>query len=370
MADVTRSTIVSDPEAFWRTQGKPLLREVQLEEIRACFSGDLAKVRPIHAWVHGPPGAGKTLCVRYLLDEAQGKGVLPAYVNCRERFTFLSVVESILDVVKPLRSPKSTKERQLSILMSTLADKRAVIALDEIDVLREKDATDLLHHLSGLPQVSLICIASSRQPLLKLSDAVKSRLAPRQILFPRYLPEETLEILQDVIHRALKEGVCEPEALRKIVDHSYGDARRAIALLRHGVQRVEEEGAPLLKPDHLKVSNIDHFSLRAEDQLNLLSSHHRILYELVCANQPVPSTKLDADYRNTCEARGTPAVSPRTVTKYLDVLTRLKVLHRERGPGTAGWIYSLPKHGENREPYQLYERGGLPGKSCPSRAPL
>ena len=333
-------SLVNDPEAFLRNPSKPLLREYQLEELQACFSGELAKVKPIHAWVHGPPGVGKTFCVRHLL-KSPPTGALPVYINCRERFTFLSVLESILDVVKPLRSPKSTKERQLSILMSTLSDRQAVIALDEIDVLKEKDVTDLLHHLSSLPHASLICIASSRKSLLQLPEAVKSRLAPRQILFPRYKPEEMLVILEHAVVRSLKKGAWAPEALQKIVDHSYGDARRAIALLRHGVQRAEEAGSSSLQADHLKVSNISHFNPWVEDQLDCLSCHHRMLYEQVCSQGPVPGTKLEDAYRTVCERQEIPALSSRSVKNYLDTLCQQKILQREHGPGTPGWIYQV-----------------------------
>jgi archaeal cell division control protein 6 len=340
MAAPQNLSLVNDPEVFLRNPAKPLLRDHQLAELRACFSGELAHVKPIHAWVHGPPGVGKTLCVRHLLKEPPA-GALPVYVNCRERFTFLSVVESVLDAVKPLRSPQRTREHQLAVLRKEFAEKRSVLVLDEVDVLKETEVSNLLHHLCEFPGVSVICVASSRQPLLKLPEAVRSRLAPRQVLFPRYRPEETMVILEHAAEQGLKKGAWAPEALQKIADHSYGDARRAFALLRHGVQRAEEVGSPRLQVEHLKVSNINHFNPWVEDQLDCLSFHHRMLYELVCSQGPVPGTQLEDAYRNVCDRQGVPALSSRSIKNYLDTLCLQKILRREHGPGTPGWIYRV-----------------------------
>ena len=334
-------SIVIDSKALLGIPEKPLLREIQLKEIQACFSGDVAKVSPIHAWVYGPPGVGKTLCVRYLLLKALPAGFLSVFINCRERLTFLAVVESILDVVKPLRSPHRTREHQLSILKSTLVDRHAVIVFDEVDTLHQKDLTDLLHHLCSFPKLSLINIASSRQPLLKLPETVKSRLTPRHILFPRYQPEEMMVILKHAAMQGLKSGAWTPEVLQKITDHSYGDARRAIALLRHGVQRAEEGGASQLTSEHLKVSSFDQLQPLIEDQLDSMTTHHRLLYELASSKGPIPGTGLEEGYRKACEHQGVPALSSRSVKNYLDTLCQQRLLSREHGPETPGWIYRV-----------------------------
>ena len=336
--------LVSDPEALLGHSGQPLFRESQLAEIRGCLLGKLAAVRPIHAWVHGSPGAGKTFCVQYLLgSEAKEAGYLPVYVNCRERFTFLSVVESILDAVKPLRSPQRSRGRQLAILIEEFSSRRAVVALDEIDVLPEQDVIDLFHSLTALPQTSVISIASSRQALLKLPEAVRSRLAPRQIVFPRYKPEEALGILVATAERALSPKAWTKEPLQKIVDHSYGDARRSLALLRHAVQRAEEARASVLEAEHLIPANFRHFHPDVEDELALLSSHHQLLYELVCSLEPVSGIAADREYRQACEHKSKEPVSPRSVHKYLTQLCQLRILARERGARTLGWIYRVAK---------------------------
>jgi len=343
MAAPASSSLVVDVEAFRGKVDHPLFREAQLAEIRSCFSGRVAEARPLHAWIHGPPGTGKTLCVRFLLDRhVPQTAAVPLYVNCRERFTCYAVIECLLDQLKPLRSPQKSRERQLSILRNMLAGRRSVIALDEIDVLPIQDAGDLLHHLCVLPRTAVLCVASSRQLLLDLPDAARSRLAPRQILFPRYQPAELRHILATQLERALRPGSWTAETLRNIVDHAYGDARRALILLRHAVQRAEEASAEQLRPEHLVASNYDH-DPHASDVLAHVSEHHRLLYELVRTRGPLAGTLLEPAYREACASRTHDPVATRTLVKYLGELCRRGILRRERGVGTSGWIYTVAR---------------------------
>ena len=294
MTRQSKPALVKDPDALAGRANRPTHRDEQLTELDPCFSADLRLVHPLHAWLHGSPGTGKTLSAHYLLTQHSEAGRIPAIlVNCRERFTFLSVVEAILDAVKPLRSPQRTRERQLHILRSELVDRRCVIVLDEVDVLELADLTDLLHQLCGLPKASVICIAASRQLLLKLPDAVKSRFAPRQVLFPRYVPEELVGILQPTVEKALEPGAWTKETIHRIADLAYGDARRALALLRHAIQRAEEAGASSIGPEHLHVANFEHYDPDIEDLLGSLSTHYRLLHDLVARSGPIPPKLLD-----------------------------------------------------------------------------
>lgn len=346
MAPKPDPSLVVDADEFLSPPSEPILRDHQLREIRASFTGELAKTRPLHCWIYGPPGSGKTLCVQHLLrKEVPKAGALPIYVDCRGRFSFLSVVEAILDIVRPLRNQQRTRERQLSILNQALTDRSSVVTLDDIDVLPAPELADLVHHLASLPRTSLVCISASRRPLLRLEGHARSRLAPRQILFPRYQPGEIHKILEAKAQRALAEGAWTAEVLHEIGDHAYGDARRAIALLRHMVQRAEEAGATAIGPEHLVRENFDHFTHEIEDQLAALGSHHQLLYDLAQAKGPLPGPVLEEAYESACERRSQQPVSSRTLNKYLAQLCTQGILTRERGAGTSGWIYGVRKSG-------------------------
>lgn len=334
----SRRSLLLDAEALNQAD-KPLEREHQLRELRGCFTSP-ANASPINAWAHGPPGTGKTSCIQHLLGSLP-KGTAGFLINCRERFTLFSVLEQILDVLRPLRPAHRTRESELTALRKILEDRPAVIALDEVDVLPPKDRHDLLYHLTALPRASVLCVCPSRLTLLRLPDAVKSRLAPRQVLFPRYTNEELSAILRHIASHALVPGALDKNTLKLIVNHSYGDARRASALLRHAVQRADEAGAPRLLPGHLKLQNFEHFNAEVEDELNTLTAHHRMFYDLVARRGPVAGGRLEEWYRRACRRQKLEQVSPRTVTKYLGMLCDRRILCRDRGPGTPGWIYSV-----------------------------
>lgn len=335
-----RESLVLDERAFIKCEGRPTLRDFQLEEIKSCFSSESSRAKPINVWLHGPTGTGKTLCVRYLLEnEARPCGVMPVYVNCRERFTFLAVVEAILDSVKPLRAAQRTREYQLSILQEVLKERKSVIALDEIDIIKQKDIADLLHRLCSLPSTSIICIAPTRQPLLSLPETIRSRLGPRQILFPRYEHEEVMAILAWTAEKGMRSGTWTRDVLEKIVNNSYGDCRRALSLLRHSIQRAEDSGDAQLKPEHIEVSNSNHTKPNLEDRFVPLSSHHRMLYDIAKSLGPIPGPDLEREYCKACREKTIEPVAPRTISKYLNMLCRRKLLDRQRGAGTSGWIY-------------------------------
>ena len=335
------SALVTDPESLSGDLGLPLHRDAQLQDLLPCFK-PMDSLKALHAWVHGPPGSGKTYCLRFLQDSAAKPAGIPSvYVNCRQRPTAYSILEHVMDEIRPLHSPIRAMATQLELLREALGQKRAVLVLDEIDTLSPKDAGEVLHHLTGLPAVSLVCVGADRAALLHLPESIISRLVPRQVLFPRYQPGEVRALLSLATTRGLRAGACNPAVLETIVLHAYGDARRALAILRHGVARAEQDGASQVEPSHLVLTNFssDHADL---DERSQLSSHHRLLVEAVRQRQPVSGAALETAYQETCAREQREPVAHRTVTEYLTVLCRLGLLAREHGPGTAGWIYRIP----------------------------
>lgn len=347
MPDHETASLVVSPAGLLGHEGHPLHRDHQLGELKACLPSDLSTVSPPHAWVHGPPGTGKSYCVRFFLaDKAFPAGVIAPFVNCRERFTFLSVIEAILDHVQQLRPAQRSRERQLGVLRSALSDRRCLVILDEIDLLPAKDVADLVHHLCALPKTSLVCITASRQSLLDLPEATRSRMAPRQILFPRFRPEELAGIITRALERSLKPNAWQPQVVRPIADAAYGDARRAFALLRHAVLRADEAGAPIVTQEHLILSNFDNFHAREDELLASLSEHHCLLYDLVSVRGPIPAAALERAYREACGRQDLEPVATRTLNKYLIALCTRGLLERTRGAGTGGWVYQLRRSGE------------------------
>jgi cell division control protein 6 len=51
-------------------------RELQIREISLCLEPALQKVKPLHAWLYGESGTGKTLVARHILKKLQGEAYI------------------------------------------------------------------------------------------------------------------------------------------------------------------------------------------------------------------------------------------------------------------------------------------------------
>ena len=73
---------------------------------------------------------------------------------------------------------------KLSALRQGIEHKPCVIALDEVDKLREKELNDIFYNLKSLGKVELICISNTRRYSLTLDPRITSRLSFKSIYFP------------------------------------------------------------------------------------------------------------------------------------------------------------------------------------------
>ena len=63
-------------------------REAQLKEIRTCLRPITEGKKPMNAWLHGKPGAGKTATARWILKKLESEaanGAIETYQNKCEK---------------------------------------------------------------------------------------------------------------------------------------------------------------------------------------------------------------------------------------------------------------------------------------------
>jgi Cdc6-like AAA superfamily ATPase len=88
--------IISNPDILAESYLPPnlLCREPQIKEISFCLLPVLKGQRPIHSWLYGSPGTGKTSVARYILGkiqaETKARGI---YINCCENPTYYSILK-------------------------------------------------------------------------------------------------------------------------------------------------------------------------------------------------------------------------------------------------------------------------------------
>jgi Cdc6-like AAA superfamily ATPase len=182
------------PKIFLRKQAEEIADQIG-DTIEGGAGEDLL--------ITGLRGTGKTITVKYLLKKAEeyikkeNKDMFPlCYVSARENNTY----SLLLNLMAQLLGEENKVKHGIQLevlkkkLVNLLSQKRAIIAIDEIEFLKD---LDLLYILSRETRAMIIAIGT--KPLWReqdlTDDSVKSSFNPRNIHFDPYKPDEITQIL-------------------------------------------------------------------------------------------------------------------------------------------------------------------------------
>jgi len=305
-------------------------RDGQIRELQACLEPAVKGGKPIHVFLFGPPGTGRTLIARALLKELEEQSIKGIYINCWEHQTLYSIVDKMIEDFRVLQAEKINAIYKIERFESYLNDRPFVLILDNLDRLEPKEIDLILYNLCDLKNTGLVCIGNSMSFLQKLDDRVKSRLNPRIIECPAYSREEQLTILKERADLGLERASWDLKALRKIVDLANGDARMAIQMLRNAANYAENEKAVKIEHESLEQGWIDAKKIKIDQILENLSPHHRLIFEIVKGMKEILSGDLWKDYKKVCQRKKLKAVPLRTFTYYRDQLTNMGLIFSRR----------------------------------------
>ena len=76
--------IIKNEKMFDEDYMPPMIhfRDGQIKDLQICLESGIKGNRPIHAFICGPSGTGKTLIARSLLKELEEHSILGIYINC------------------------------------------------------------------------------------------------------------------------------------------------------------------------------------------------------------------------------------------------------------------------------------------------
>jgi len=301
---------------------KPLGRTKQIAQIQRCLNLSLVGHPPMNVWIYGPPGSGKTMITRWLMNStcSSHNSMLGIYINCWQHRSLYSVLQAIIDNLRILNAELQDTNIKLDRIERTLRGKSAVFILDEIDRVMPSQRDSIIYCLLSLPQAGLICVANTTQTLATLEKRVQSRLCPVMIEFPAYTVDQVQEILTDRANQALAQGSWSPLIIKRIADAVGGDSRMAIQILRQAAVIAEEKGR-----DKLNVRSVNRIlhqwqNIRHEARIVSLTEHEKIVYKLVKQNGSVGTTKLTTLYIAYCHRHKIQPMARRTFSKYLNRL--------------------------------------------------
>ena len=164
-----------------------ILSESQTTELWLGLRPATQRRKPMHSWVYGNPGVGKTATTRWLLRKLDIEADVKAlYVNCWEYPTYFSVLDRIVRELRVLGAERLTVSFKLERLQRNLGSDPFVLVLDEIDQPTPKERHSILYNLSQITNVGLVCVCNSEHVYFALEDRIKSRLSPARVVLPNY----------------------------------------------------------------------------------------------------------------------------------------------------------------------------------------
>ena len=327
------SSIIVDHEILRNgyIPGKLKARESQYEQIMCCLSPIGERRKPIHVWLHGKPGTGKTTTAIHALRQLEQRNVLKSImINCWKRQTFYEILNEMISEFRILRAEEHRTSFKLEKLRLFLKDSPIVILLDEIDRMRPSDLSTALYNLDSMLNAGLICISGSIRPLTELEERVASRLHPYPISFPAYSYRELLEILAHRAEGALIEGSYSRTALRQIASIAGGDARAAIRMLHKAAVLADHRRIDRITTETLREQLRADRETKITSTLSRLTKDHQILYGIIKQKRRVLSGNLWEAYLQRCERIKRKPLSPRTFSEYCNRLAHTGLITSER----------------------------------------
>ena len=139
-------------------------RQHVVGEIRRSLTPALARRKPLHVWISGPTGSGKTAAARRAVEDIRdGRAITTSRVSGWRHRTFYSVLDAITSDLRILRAEEQRTAARLKKLEKHLGSDPAIILLDDLDLMNPRERADAVYSLAGVASVGLICISVSEK---------------------------------------------------------------------------------------------------------------------------------------------------------------------------------------------------------------
>ncbi|MGD0804798.1 MAG: AAA family ATPase [Candidatus Bathyarchaeia archaeon] len=329
---------------------KLLYREEQMRSLRLTYDFMLSAPYEMsqRAIIVGGVGSGKTAIARvfgkWLRDEAKRKRLRVEYihVNCRElRGSLFMVLRRVVKTLRPEFPERGYAPNELiETLMQILGEdnEQLLLCLDEVDTLIDTEGSDALYQLTRVHEtqpdsprrLSLLLITKDRGVFEKLDRSTLSSLQRNLIEMSEYSTPQLSDIVSARAEAAFRRGAVPLEVvdfIAELASSENGDARCAIDLLWGAGKKAERDGAPQVRPEHVRQVSSGVLSPVKKEGMNHLSLHERLTLLSVArffrnSSAPQATTgEVEQLYRVACEERGE---TPRAHTQFWKYLENLK----------------------------------------------
>ena len=222
--------------------------------------------------IYGPPGIGKTLAVKHVLNELEEEteDIQTIFVNCWQQNTSYKVFVDICEQLGySFTQNKKTTELQ-KIAIQLLNKKPCVLVFDEIDKAEDKDFIYVL--VEGVFRKTIFLITNYKSWLVELDVRIRSRLMAELVEFKEYNLQETKGILEERKEIGFVPGCWDSESFKEVVKKTsqIKDIRSGLFLLKNSGLNAEDRSSKkiLLQDVEKAVKQLDEFTIKNTDELD------------------------------------------------------------------------------------------------------
>jgi len=338
-----------------------------MEDVSRILAPALRADKPSNLFIYGKTGTGKTITVRYTLQELlkiAKKRKVPVesiYLNCKLKKVadteYRLIAQLSRELGRDIPATGLPTEEVYKIFFSELEKREGLILLilDEIDQLIKKVGDELLYTLTRInaelenSQLSLIGISNDTQFTTYLDSRVKSSLSEEELLFPPYNALQLQDILKERADLAFKEGVLDDGVIEKCAAYAareHGDARRALELLRVSGELAERNGDGKISIKHLDEAENKIERDKIYDLVETQPKQHQVvLYSilLVCEKRKerIFTGEVYEVYKEICTKIGLRPLTQRRVSDIIGEFDMLGIIYAR--------VISKGRYGRTRE---------------------
>ena len=323
-------------------------RNNEINDFANILKPALYGARPSNILIYGQTGTGKTAIAKYICEQIvekandENKKIHTAYINCKQTNTPYGILANIgktysseWDEVIPNAGWRIDKVYSALKQKADNSGGIAIVILDEIDALVNKNGDEILYHLTGLnsdlnnSKIALIGISNDTKFTTWLDPRVKSRLGEESLTFSPYNAIQIEEILAQRVKLAFNENVVDPVVIsycssRAALEH--GDARKALDLLRISAELAERDERELVTVEYVgRAQNV-----MEKDQVRCVISTLPIHYKTTLAsivfnegknkNGQQTTGEVYSTYKQICKLSNLQGLSQRTIGNIISEL--------------------------------------------------
>ncbi len=307
-------------------------RDSEINSLVYAFNPVAKGGKPHNVFVTGTTGTGKTVSVKYVLNELEeySDRAKKLYLNCFEynsRHAILAAIANFLGAPLPRRGLATDEIYSKMLEAMKKVDFFPIIILDEIDqIMNATESSNLLYDLLRVIEYQrnrfgLAIISNDPAFTAKLDSRVKSSLAEETVVFNPYTPIQIKDILKERANYAFQRSALSEEVIPVAAAHAAkrgGDARVAIEALWKAGREAERENAEKVELKHLKKAFELVDSVSALKHVKELDNNEKAVLKIIAEFSPIASGEM---YEKYCASEKEP-LSQRRVSEFITNLEK------------------------------------------------